>query len=437
MDGRNIKRIKFGSFQPDIGVLLELKPEDFTPVKAETPEERVPGTENGSYRHAVWMRFKKKKAATAAFCVLVLIIIFAFAGPIFVSYGYDEFNSGAENLFPWHYSLEDQAVLDKAMGSTEDRLSAALNKAAAEKGSALSSIESAKIKAESDNPFTDMSKIARENNIHKKPFGYSLGELERKAAGEKVFPHVFGTDKYGRDIMVRVMIGTRVSLLVGIFAALLVLFIGTVYGLISGFSGGGVDMVMMRFVELIYAMPDMLVILLLSTVLKPALINYQSSGEGVLQSLVGLLGPNLIAMFIAFALMYWVTTARIIRGQVLRLRSQEFITAAKALGAGPGRIVRKHLLPNCAGQIIVTACLEIPSAIFLESFLSFLGVGVAAPMTSLGSMTSDALSGIETYGYRLVIPALLLSVIILTFNLIGDGLRDALDPGLKMKGEKL
>ena len=262
-------------------------------------------------------------------------------------------------------------------------------------------------------------------------FGYSNKELQKKAEGEKVFPHVFGTDDQGRDIMVRVMVGARVSIIVGVCAALLVLVIGALYGSISGYCGGMVDTVMQRIVEIIYSIPEMLIILLLSATLKPALEQFQNSGDGILQSLVTLLGPNLISMFIAFGLLYWVTMSRIIRGQILQLKQQEYVTAARALGAKGGRIITKHLLPNCIGQIVTTTFLQIPSAIFLESFLSFLGVGVSAPLTSLGSMCSEALSGLTTYPYRLFIPAVILSVMILSLNLFGDGLRDALDPKLK------
>ena len=187
-----------------------------------------------------------------------------------------------------------------------------------------------------------------------------------------------------------------------------------------------------RIVELIYAVPEMLVVLLIATALKPILTEYiNSPGGGPLKSFANVLGPNLISMFIAFGLLYWVTMSRIIRGQVLQLKQQEYVTAARALGASGGRIIRRHLLPNCIGQIVVTTCLQIPSAIFLESFLSYLGVGVSAPLPSLGSMATDALSGMYTYTYRLIVPSVVLSVMILAFNLFGDGLRDALDPKLK------
>lgn len=426
-----IKRSKFGSMQPDIENLLELTPEDFELASDEQKQGYIPDRASTSYWKDASRRLRKNKVAMVALGVIIFLILFAFLGPVLVPYEYESFNAGAENLYPWHYSLEDQAILDSVSGNDEERLAAAIEQAQEEKGSELTSIELATLRAVVNNTKVDIKEFKKENNIHLKLFGYSNNELQRIAAGENVFPHVFGTDKAGRDIMVRTMIGTRVSMLIGICAALLVLLIGATYGSIAGFFGGKVDAVMMRIVELIYAIPEMLVVLLLATALKPALSSFHDSGNGFLQTMVGTLGPNIISMFIAFGLLYWVTMARIIRGQVLQLKEQEFVTAAKALGASSGRIIKRHLLPNCVGQIVVTTCLQIPSAIFLESFLSYLGVGVSAPMTSLGSMASDALSGIETYGYRLVIPALILSVMILAFNLFGDGLRDALDPRLK------
>ena len=289
-------------------------------------------------------------------------------------------------------------------------------------------------------PFPDLSaidweglvaQVRRELGIRPRLGGYSREDLERKAAGEAVFPHLFGTDRYGRDILVRVMVGTRVSMLVGLSAAALVLVIGALYGAVSGYCGGRVDAVMQRIVEVIYSIPEVLVILLLSTVLGDALLAYANTHTGLLARAVPLLGKNLISMFLSFGLLYWVTMSRIIRGQVLQLKGQEYVTAARALGASGARIIRRHLLPNCIGQIVVTTCLQIPSAIFLESFLSFLGVGVTTPLTSLGSLASEALEGLWSYPYRLIFPAVILSAMILSFNLVGDGLRDALDPRLK------
>lgn len=437
------------SLQPDVESMLDwntLTPADFEPATQNEREDFIQERASVSYWKDAWRRLKQNTVAMVALGVVIFLILFAFVGPYLVPYGYDEFNKGAENLYPYHYTLEDQKRLDEEIAARTqsevldvDAMIAKAEEEAAAKGEKLSSVDKAKIKAQAKvaakntdgSEEADPAAIRKELGIKKKMFGYSQEELERKAAGEKVFPHVFGTDMYGRDILVRVMYGARVSMSVGICAAILVLLIGAVYGSISGYCGGKVDAVMQRIVELIYSVPEMLVVLLIATALKPILTEFVNSGSGPLKSFVGVLGPNLISLFIAFGMLYWVTMSRIIRGQVLQLKEQEYVTAAKALGASGGRIIRKHLLPNCIGQIVVTTCLQIPSAIFLESFLSYLGVGVSAPLPSLGSMATDALSGMYTYTYRLIIPAVVLSVMILAFNLFGDGLRDALDPKLK------
>jgi oligopeptide transport system permease protein len=181
-------------------------------------------------------------------------------------------------------------------------------------------------------------------------------------------------------------------------------------------------------VDIIYTVPDILLIVLLWFSLKAPMDNLaQKPGFQWIQ----VVGVNLISIFIVFALLYWVGMARIVRSQVLTLKQSEYVTAARALGASSGRIIRKHLLTNCIGTLIVTTTLQIPSSIFTESFLSFLGMGVAIPMPSLGSLASDGLNGIQSYPYLLLAPALLISLIILSFNLFGDGLRDAFDPKMK------
>jgi oligopeptide transport system permease protein len=260
------------------------------------------------------------------------------------------------------------------------------------------------------------------------PMAYSATEQAKIDAGEKVFPHILGTDSLGRDYVIRVMMGSRISLLVGLIASAIILLIGSIYGAVSGFLGGWADLIMMRIVDVIYTVPDILLIVLISFAIKDPMSNLaEKSGFHWIQ----VIGVNLISIFLVFALLYWVGMARIVRSQVLTLKQSEYVTAAKALGASKGRIIRKHLLTNCIGTLIVTTTLQIPSSIFTESFLSFLGLGVAIPMPSLGSLASDAITGLNSYPYLLLAPAILISLIILSFNLFGDGLRDAFDPKMK------
>ena len=275
-------------------------------------------------------------------------------------------------------------------------------------------------------PYTYRDQIRGSENLA--PMQYSQQELERMEAGESVFPHICGTDKLGRDYAIRLMLGARISLLVGLVASFLILIIGSVYGSISAFFGGWVDMIMMRITDIIYTIPDILLIILISFALKD---NLQALAATPAFKWLNTLGSNLVSIFIVFALLYWVSMARIVRSQVLALKEAEYVTAARALGASNGRIIKKHLLTNCIGTLIVTTTLQIPSSIFTESFMSFLGIGVAVPLPSLGSLATDALNGMNTYPYLLFLPAILISVIILSFNLLGDGLRDAFDPKLK------
>ncbi len=327
-----------------LSLQLNISPEDFAPVTKQDQNNLTQLTENTSYWKDAWRRLKQNKIAIISLVVIVFFILFAFFGPMFSDYTYDQQIRGDENMSP-------------------------------------------------------------------------------------NFTHPFGTDQLGRDLLVRVMIGSRISLIIGIGSALIVLFIGSIYGAVSGLLGGRADNIMMRIVEIIYSLPDILIVILLQIVIKEPLKQAFDSGAafGGFQKL----GAGIVAIFIVYGLLYWVGMARIVRGQVLQLKQMEYVNAATALGASNSRLIRKHLLPNCIGTLIVTTMLQIPSAIFTESFLSFLGLGVAVPMASLGSLAAEALNGIQSYPYRLLFPAIAISIIILAFNLFGDGLRDALDPKLK------
>ncbi len=257
------------------------------------------------------------------------------------------------------------------------------------------------------------------------PFTYSKNELKAIEEGQEIFPHIFGTDELCRDYFMRVIYGTRVSLAVGLFASLIVLVIGLLYGSISGYAGGKVDIIMMRIVDIIYSLPDTLMVILLSVVLSAVLTDKLAG------TIFQKLGVNMISLFIVFGLLYWVGMARLVRGQILTIKNNEFVLAAKALGSGSARIILKHILPNCMSVIFISTALQVPSAIFTESYLSFIGLGVQAPMPSLGSLANAARAGLSSYPYKLVFPAVMICLIVLSCNLLGDGLRDAFDPKLR------
>ncbi len=241
--------------------------------------------------------------------------------------------------------------------------------------------------------------------------------------------HIFGTDDLGRDLFIRVVYGARISLSIGLVASLINLTIGVLYGGISGYMGGKVDMILMRIVEILDSIPLLLYVILLQVTFKEPM---KAWFQG-LKAFKGLqaVGPQLLLVYIVLGLVYWVGMARIVRGQVMTIKGQEYVMAAKSQGASTMRIILRHLIPNSVGQIIVMGTMAIPTAIFTESFLSYIGLGVAVPMASWGSLASDAVKGLQSFPYRLLFPAGAICLTVLSFNLLGDGLRDALDPRLR------
>lgn len=423
---------------------------DFSPASIDERESMVETRAAVSYWKDAARRFKTNKVSMVALFVLILIIIFTFIGPMFIPYNYSDQYRNAMKLGPGEFSESEQIAIE--LLKTND----AVYLCSMQSGS-VTSIKKGEYSFKAGGKWYNFE---AENKLRDAVLFFNDGKLyfvdqdvylesgtkdateipikEGRSEGDdeiafisKVTKHYFGTDSAGRDIMARCMYGGRVSLIIGVTASLIVLIIGSIYGSISGLLGGKVDFIMMRIVDIIYSVPDVLIVLLLQVVLQSPLQAWFDSSNASFVKALGTLGVGIVSIFITFALLYWVGMSRIIRGQVLQLKKQEYVTAAYALGVPTRRIIKRHLLPNCVGQLVVATCLQIPSAIFLESFLSFLGLGVSAPMASLGSLCSDGLDTITIYPYRLLLPAILLTILVLSLNLIGDGLRDALDPRLK------
>ncbi|MDQ5980780.1 MAG: oligopeptide transport system permease protein, partial [Verrucomicrobiota bacterium] len=236
------------------------------------------------------------------------------------------------------------------------------------------------------------------------PYDYAEQDLDNTFAAPGA-EHWLGTDQLGRDLLVRILYGGRISLGVGLCATFVALTIGVVYGAVAGWVGGRTDAVMMRIVDIIYALPFTIFVILLMV----------------------FFGRNIVLLFVAIGAVEWLTMARIVRGQIMSLKKMEFIEAARSLGFGNRRIIFRHLLPNALGPIIVYATLTIPAVMLLEAFLSFLGLGVQPPMSSWGTLINDGAKKMEEYWWLLVFPGALFSLTLFSLNFLGDGLRDALD----------
>lgn len=361
---------------------------------------------NRSFAGDVWFRFHRKPTAIAGFVIIMLLMLFAFLGPLFTGRSYSEQNLGLVNVSPMMRVFEtpDQSGY---LYITQNLKLLSVNK----DGSLGEQL--GKLREDSARQMSIYNCGGAEIALYYGKTPYLVIDPDTlviaKARTLWNRSYLFGTDALGRDILTRLMYGTRVSLLVAFVAAGVNLILGIVYGGIFGYFGGQVDMAMMRVVDIISTIPLTLYVILIMV----------------------LMGAGLQSIMVALGTTYWVDMARVVRGQVLSLKQQEFVLAAKTIGSSAKTILLAHLIPNAMGSILVTVTMLIPSAIFMEAFLGFLGIGLQPPLASLGTMCNDATENLRTCPYQLFIPALVIVLIMFAFNFVGDGLRDALDPKLR------
>lgn len=306
---------------------------------------------NVSYAREVLHRFMQNKGAVVSVFIIAIIIVMAIVMPMVSPYAYDDVQSNYSNLPPRIPVVENLGIFN----------------------------------------------------------GYQNGKDVYAAKGAQDQYHICGTDNLGRDIWTRVWCGTRISLLIAGAAVLIDVCIGVVYGLVSGYFGGKVDIVMQRITEVLSSLPQLVIVTLMLVIMKPGLMN----------------------IIVALMITGWINMSRIVRAQVLKFKNQEFVLAARTLGVSSRGIIFKEILPNALGQIMVTFMFSIPNAIFLEAFLAFVGLGVPAPLASLGSMINDGYKSAMVYPYMVMAPVVVLALLMLGFNLFADGLRDAVDPESK------
>lgn len=385
-------------------------------VEMSTLDKEVISRPSLTYWQDAWRRLKKNYLSMIGLFFIIIMGLLAIIGPFFSNFSYSDQSLQLSNLPPrleiYQIDESNYVYMNKEYKLVEVTEKGYVNK---------------RLDPTNDDIFTKSRTY--EVNGKEVVIDYSFAAAAKKSGDpdakkfeirvngtaidqyDKVANRTywFGSDSLGRDLYIRVLYGARVSLLIALVATLVNFFIGVLYGGISGYAGGKIDNVMMRIVDVIATVPLLLYVILLMVIFE----------------------PGLKTIMIALGTVYWVRMARIVRGQILSIKEQEFVLAAKTIGASTWRILVRHLIPNALGPIIVSLAMMIPNAIFTEAFLSFIGLGVNAPMASWGTLANDAVAGLRSYPYQLFFPATFISITVLAFNFLGDGLRDALDPRLR------
>ncbi len=388
----------------------------FEPVSRTEQAEQEQLRQSLTYWQDVWRRLKKHKPAMGGLAGVILIVLAAIFGPLFSRFSYSDQDIDFSNVPPRMkiYKLADNFNVFLTRDYKLLKVS--------DKGLLLARLElTEKDVINKVYTYTDgTDKVVLDFSYNLLPgktadydFTFSFNGSPEvtepwKRVSNKTYP--FGSDHVGRSLLIRVIYGARISLTIAFVATLVNLLIGVVWGSIAAYEGGRIDNLMMRIVDLLNSIPLVIYVILIMVI-------------------VG--NRGLWTMTIALGSVYWVQMARLVRGQVLSLKEQEFVLAAEALGVKKSQIIARHLVPNAIGPIIVTMTMMIPRAVFTEAFIGFIGLGVSAPMASWGTLANDALQGLLSYPFQLFFPALAIAITMLSFNFLGDGLRDALDPRLR------
>ncbi len=362
-----------------------------------------PSVKSRSLFQLAALRFRRNKAAMAGSIMLVLITLFSFIGPHFLSHTYDQVFSSYVSVAPSLEPRPDVNNLQSVMEGVAGRARVELKAFAVEGQTFTATVTSSSpIDPRTTRYFDRANEFENTKVVATEDDGRTL-KLEGDVNREYFF---FGTDSNGRDMLARVMLGGQISIAVGVLASLVSLGIGVLYGATAGYIGGRVDNVMMRFVEILYSLPFVFLVVVL----------------------VVFFGRSFILIFLVIGAVEWLDMARIVRGQTLALKRREFVAAAQALGLSDWQIIRRHIIPNTIGPVVVFVTVVVPKVILLESFLSFLGLGVQAPLTSWGALISEGANNIQSAPWLLIFPAIFFVLTLFSLNFVGDGLRDALDP---------